>query len=185
MSKEHIKKLFLGGIGLLVLLYVYFTFFMGPLNASRAGTEAKIAEVQGKTASSKAELAKTARLEENARAAVARNKDLRALSPEGAPIAWFPPRIRTFLNSQQIDKAAVRLEANTPPKEKELEKWGRYAWIVDIPQAEFETLGRAVAGLENAEPLLAITRLRIGPGPSATTEFQQVSLSTSVLIDQK
>ena len=36
LSKEEIKKLALSVIGFIALLYVYFSFFLGPLNRSRA-----------------------------------------------------------------------------------------------------------------------------------------------------
>jgi hypothetical protein len=42
VNKEQIKKLFLGGLGLIALLYVYFSFFLGPLNKSRDAVQAKI-----------------------------------------------------------------------------------------------------------------------------------------------
>lgn len=184
MSKEQTKKIFLGALGLVVLLYVYFSFFIGPLNQSRRAVEKKIADTQGKLASSKEEMTKAARLEENARTALTRHAALSALSPEGAPIAWFPPRLKTFFASQHIEKATARLETSSALKEKELAKWSSYTWIIDLPQADFNSLGRALAALENAEPLLTITKLSI----HATTqdpELQQVALSASTLIGQK
>lgn len=184
MTKEQTKKIFLGAIGLVILLYVYFSFFLGPLNKSRRDVERKIADTQAKLASSKEEMTKTARLEENARAALERHAALRSLSPEGAPIAWFPPRLRTFFAGQHIDKASARLEGNTPMKEKELEKWSNYTWIVDLPQADFNSLGRAFAALENDEPLLTITKLSIHAS-AQEPELQQVAFTASTLIGQR
>jgi hypothetical protein len=184
MNKEQTKKLILGGMGLCVLLFVYFTFFIGPLNRSRAATTRKIADIQGKIASSKNEIAKTARTEENARAALSRNAALRSLSPEGAAIAWFPPRIKTFFAGQQIERVATRLESSGPLKDEQLSRWTRYNWVIDLPQADFEQLGRALASLENTEPLLSITRLHIHSLPQEPA-VQQVTLTATTLIATK
>jgi hypothetical protein len=165
LNKEQTKKLVLGVFCLIGLLYVYFTFFIGPLHRSEESTKAKIEELQGKTASSKGDIAKAAKLEENARAATDHYGALRALSPEGAPIAWFPPRIKTFFAEQHIDKATARLDSTTACKEKELAAWSRSTWSIDLPQADFITLGKAIAKLENLEPFLSIKKLNIRSTP--------------------
>lgn len=184
MNKEQTKKVILGAFGLIILLYVYFSFFLGPLNKTRYSMAGKLADLERKLASSKEEIAKTARLEGNARAAADRYNALRALAPDGAPIAWFPPRIKTFLLNQQIDRATAKLEGTSTFTEKELVSWNRYTWVVDIPQADFQTLGRAVAALENSEPLLSIIRLHIRATPE-DPELQQVTLTTSTIIGKK
>ncbi len=184
MNKEQTKKLVLGGFGIIGLLYVYFAFFLGPLHRSEQTVKAKIEELQGKVASSKTEMAKAAKLEENARAATSHYDALRALSPEGAPIAWFPPRIKTFFAEQHIDKVSARLESNSASKEKELGNWSRYTWAVDLPQADFATLGNAIALLENSEPLLSIKRLTIRAA-TESPDLQQVSLTVATIIEKK
>ena len=184
MNKEQIKKIILGAFGVIGLLYVYFAFFLGPLNKSRYSMAGRMVELQNKLTSSKAEIANVARLEANARAATARYDALLAFYPEGAPIAWFPPRIRMFFSNQQIDKSSAKLEGTTGFTGKELSSWNKYTWIIDLPQSDFGTLGRALAALENSEPLLSVTRLRI----HATTEdpeFQQVSLTALTIIGKK
>jgi hypothetical protein len=54
----------------------------------------------------------------------------------------------------------------------------RYNWAIELPQADFSTLGKAVAALENAEPLLAITHISIKALPE-DPQFQQVTLTAS------
>ena len=184
MNKEQVKKLFLGGLGLIALLYVYFSFFLGPLNKSRDAVQAKITDLQTKISTSKAVISKAAKLEETAHSATVRYDALRALSPEGAPIAWFPPRMKTFLSTHQIDKGTTRLETNSACKEKELADWSRYLWIIDLPQADFESLGNAIAQLENTNPLLSIKKLRI----YATTddpEMQKAVFTAATIIYKK
>jgi hypothetical protein len=178
LSKDQIQKLLLSAMGFFVLVYVYFSFFLGPLNGSRDAALAQITELQDKVANSKNELSKTAKLEKQAETATNRFAALKALSPEGAPIAWFPPRIKTFFANQEIDKATARLESSAAYKETDLANWMRYNWIIELPQADFSTLGKAVAALENSEPLLSITRMSIKALPD-DPQFQQVVLNAS------
>jgi hypothetical protein len=178
LSKDHLKKLMLSSMGFVGLVYVYFSFFLGPLNSSRDASLAQINELQDKVANSKNEMTKTAKLEKQAEAATSRFAALKALSPEGAPIAWFPPRVKAFFASQQIDKATARLESSAGYKETDLANWMRYNWIIELPQADFSTLGKAVAALENSEPLLSITRINIRALPD-DPQSQQVMLTAS------
>lgn len=178
LSKDQTKKLFLSTMGFFVLIYVYFSFFLGPLNSSRDTALAQINDLQDKVANSKNELTKTAKLEKQAETATSRFAALKALSPEGAPIAWFPPRLKTFFANQQIDKASARLETNSAYKEADLAEWTRYTWVIELPQADFSTLGKAVAALENSEPLLSITRINI-KALAEDPQFQQVTLTAN------
>jgi hypothetical protein len=161
-----------------VLVYVYFSFFLGPLNRSRDTMLAQIDELQGKVATSKSEMTKTSNLEKQADASTKRFAALKALTPEGAPIAWFPPRMKTFFANQEIDKATARLENSGAYKETDLANWTRYNWLLELPQADFSTLGKAVAALENTEPLLSVTRISIKALPE-DPQFQQVTLTAS------
>ena len=181
LTKDQIQKLGLSVMGFIVLVYVYFSFFLGPLNSSRDSMLRQINDIQTKIAGSKNEMAKTANLEKQAVAATTRFAALKALSPEGAPIAWFPPRVRTFFAGQEIDKATARMENSAPFKEKDLENWMRYSWIIDLPQADFSTLGKAVAALENDEPLLSINRLTVRALPE-DPQFQTIVLNASTVM---
>jgi hypothetical protein len=178
LSKDQIQKLLLSMMGFVGLLYVYFSFFLGPLNTSRDSALAQINELQDKIANSKNEMTKTAKLEKQAQAATSRFAALKALSPEGAPIAWFPPRIKAFFTNLEIDKTTARLESSTSYKETDLANWMRYNWIIELPQADFSTLGKAVSALENNEPLLSIMRINI-KALTDDPQFQQVTLTAS------
>jgi hypothetical protein len=181
LTKDQIQKLMLSTIGFFVLVYVYFSFFLGPLNRSRDSMLATINEVQGKIANSKTEITKTSNLEKQATTATTRFAALKALSPEGAPIAWFPPRIKTFFANQQLDKATARLENSVPYKEADLANWMRHNWLIELPQADFSVLGNAIAALENSEPLLSLTRVNIR-ALQDDQQFQQVTLTASTAI---
>jgi len=178
LSKDQIQKLSLSSIGFIVLIYVYFSFFLGPLSNSRDTALAQIAELQGKVASSKSELSKTSNLEKQADASTKRFAALKALNPEGAPIAWFPPRVKAFFANQEIDKSTTKFETSVAFKDTDLVNWMRYNWVLELPQTDFATLGKAVAALENAEPLLSITHISIKAGPE-DPQFQQVTLNAT------
>ncbi|PYL54250.1 MAG: hypothetical protein DMF29_06615 [Verrucomicrobia bacterium] len=164
LSKDQIKKLSLSAMGFVFLLYVYFTFFLGPLQTARGGTLTQI--------------------ERQAKDAMARFATLKALAPEGAPIAWFPPRIKTFFASQQIDRAVARLESNTNFKQNELAAWTKYNWLIELPQADFAALGKSIAELENSQPLLSITKLTIHVLPEQP-QFQQVAIAATTVVEKR
>jgi hypothetical protein len=181
LNKNEIQKLAVSVIGFVILLYVYFGFFLGPLRRSQASMVASIKDLQDKVGSSGQTLANATNLEKQASAATTRYAVLTNSNPEGAPIAWFPPRIKVFFANQQIEKATARLEGNLPYKEADLTGWTRYNWTIDLPQTDFSILGYAVAELENTEPLLSINHINIhalGDDP----QFQQVSLSVATAI---
>jgi hypothetical protein len=181
LNKDQIQKLALSSIGFIVLVYVYFSFFLGPLTKSRDSMLVSINDLQGKVGTSKNEMTKASNLEKQASAATSRYAALTSLSPEGAPIAWFPPRMKIFFSNLQIDKTTARLDGSVPYKEADLSGWMRYNWTLDLPQADFDVLGKAVAELENTEPLLSINKINIHALPS-DPQFQQVSLTVSTAI---
>ena len=181
LTKDEIKKLAVSAIAFVVLLYVYFGFFLGPLRRSQATMVASIKDLQDKVGSSEATLTNVTNLEKQATAATTRYALLTNSNPEGAPIAWFPPRIKVFFANQQIDKAVARLEGNLPYKEADLAGWTRYNWTIDLPQTDFSVLGYALAELENTEPLLSINHINIH-GLADDPQFQQVSLSVATAI---
>ena len=184
LPKDQVKKIALSSVGFFFLLYVYFSFFLGPLNRSRDAMLQGIKDKQNKIDSSKGEMTKATALEQQAKAATTHFAALRALNAEGAPIAWFPPRMKVFFANQQIDKAVARLENSVGFKEPELAAWTKYSWMIDLPQADYATVGKAIADLENAEPLLSITKLTIHALPDQP-QFQQVDLLATNIIQKK
>jgi hypothetical protein len=184
LTKDQVQKLALSAMGFVFLLYVYFTFFLGPLNRSRAAMLVTIQDRQSKLDASKDDMKKAVSLEQQAKTATSRFAALKALNPEGAPIAWFPPRIKTFFANQQIDKAVARLENSTAFKEAELSGWTKYNWLIDLPQADFASLGTAIAELENTEPLLSITRLHIQT-LEGQPQFQHIELAAASIIEKR
>ncbi len=184
LNKDQIQKIALSLLGFIGLLYVYLNFFLGPLNKSRALMTKSIVEVQAKTVSSKAELKKTANLEMQAKEATGRYQTLKATTADGAPIAWFPPKMRTFFSGQGIDKVSARLESSADFKQPELSDWIKDTWAIELPQSEYSALGEAFATLENTEPLLAIQHVVIHAVPEEP-QYQQVSLLAQTALFKK
>jgi hypothetical protein len=184
LKRDQIQKLALSAIGFVVLLYVYFSFFLGPLNKSRSAMLLKIDDRQSQLKASNDGIRKAGSLEQQAAHATARFAALKALNPEGAPIAWFPPRIKVFFANQQIEKANARLENSSPFKESELSEWMKYNWMIDLPQADFSALGTAIAELENSEPLLSISKIKIHAS-NDQPQFQQVVITASTIIQKR
>src|SRR5262249_14132424 len=137
LSGDQIKKLSLSVMGFIFLLYAYFTFFLGPLNKSRHQAQASIDELQHKLASSKSEMQKAANLERQAKDATTLCAALKALAPDGAPIAWFPPRMKAFFADRRIDKAVAHLEGNSDFKEGDLAGWTKFKWLIELPQSDY------------------------------------------------
>ncbi len=183
LNPDQIKKLALSAMGFVFLLYVYFTFFLGPLNKSHQAALAAIADRQHKIDTSKNEMSKASDLEHQAKDATGHFSALKTLSPEGAPIAWFPPRIKSFFADQNIEKAVARLSSATTPKEAELAGWTKYNWLIELPRTDYASLGQAVAALENTEPLLCITKLSINLVPDQP-QFQQVVIAAITVIEK-
>jgi hypothetical protein len=184
LNKDQIQKLVLSTIGFIFLLYAYFTFFLGPLDKSRATAEAKIKSYQHKLDTSKSEIEKTAHLEQQAKSATTRFAALKALNPEGAPIAWFPPRIKLLFANQQIEKASARLDGISGLKDPALSGWAKYHWVIELPETDYDSLGKAVAELENSELLLSITKLSIHT-ISHQPQFQRVAIAASSVINKR
>ncbi len=176
LNKDQIQKIILSSLGFIGLLYCYFTFFLGPLNRSRESMTQTIVETQAKTASSKTEVKKTANLEVQAAEALSRYTALKATTSQGAPIAWFPPKMRNFFENNDIEKAGVRLESSNSFAEPQLSDWIKNTWAIDLPSAGFDALGKALAELENSEPLLAVQKISIHAVPE-DPQFQQASLN--------
>jgi hypothetical protein len=184
MKKDQIQKIALGGVGFVFLLYIYFNFFLGPLNRSRDTMIATIKDKQSKLDSSKSEMSKAAKLEQEAKTATTRFAAYKALNPEGAPIAWFPPRMKVFFANEQIDKSVARLEGSVGFKQPELADWLKYNWVINIAQADYARVGKAIADLENTEPLLSVTKISIH-SLQDQPQFQQIDLLASNIIQKK
>ena len=183
-NKDQVQKISLSTIGFIGLIYCYFNFFLGPLNRSRESMSQTIVELQAKTASSKNEMKKTDNLEAEAKQATGHYEAFKRTTAEGAPIAWFPPKMRTFFGNEGIDKAAVRLESSGDFPQPELSSWLKDSWLIDLPQSDYGVLGKAIADLENTEALLSVQKITIRAIPDVP-QYQQIAISVQTVLLKK
>jgi hypothetical protein len=174
LGKDEIQKIFLAALLLGGVIYCYFTMLLGPLNRQEATANARIAELGPRLEEARKQIKRTQQLEQQAPESLAVLDSINSLIPEGAPIAWFPPKMAEFFKRQGVEKAAARL--TNEEAEKDLAGYRRLIWTVDLPKVEFISLAIAIAGLENEEPLLEISNIQIESIP-ADVQFQHAMLS--------
>jgi hypothetical protein len=159
---------------LIALLYGYFTYLLGPLQQAQKNATDGIATVTPQIADAKQQISKAAALEARAPEATAFLTQLKNTIPDGAPIAWFPPKMTEFFRAHGIEKCTTHLVsegADAMPGFKKL------VWAIDVPKVEFVPLGIAISSLENDEPLLTILNVSI----DATREDAQYQHATLIL----
>jgi hypothetical protein len=181
LGKEEIQKLALGVLLLFGLIYSYFDMLLGPLMKREETTRQSVKAIGPEIANAKAQIAKTKEAEKNAPNATLPMRQVEAMIPEGAPVAWFPTRIAEFFKKQGIDKAATRMTGEMV--EKTLPGFRKISWGVDLPKVEFGSFGQAIASLENDEPLLEISAMQIDASRD-DAESQHVGLTVNNLLKQ-
>lgn len=178
LEQEQIKKIALSTLLLIALLYGYFTFLLGPLQQSEKTATNGIATVTPQIADAKKQINKTAALEKQAPEAVALLKNLEDTIPDGAPIAWFPPKMSEFFRAHGIEKCTTQLSSEGTETTPGLKKM---VWNIDLPKVEFVPLGMAISSLENEQPLTTILSVNI-EATREDAEYQHVTLTISTLV---
>ena len=180
-SKDQIQKIVLSTLLMAALIYGYFQFLIFPLNTADQNARKEIADLNTKIAVSSKRLAKLRSSDEQARSASDVWATVNSMIPSGEPIAWFPPRMRAFFDRQGIKESVTRLERRDKLPEPELNEFAACNWSIELPGVDFVPLGIAIAGLENEEPLLEITRLQISTALE-TPETQRISMNVSTIM---
>jgi hypothetical protein len=181
LSKDEIKKCILSLLGLIVLLYCYSAFLLRPLNQARARMIMTMADREEKLAEGKKTLEVAAQLEQTARNSIARSTTLEKLTPAGAPVAWFPPLMKSFFAADQIEISHVRLLNTTALRQSELTTYSKMDWVIDIPHTDLLLLGLSIARLENERVLSNITGIEIH-AVQDKPEFQSVTLGIAMIL---
>ena len=119
---------------LVALLYGYFAYLLGPLQDSAKKAKDSIASTIPQISAAKAQIAKTADLEQKAPVATAFLTSLKNSIPDGAPIAWFPPKMTDFFKSHGIEKCTTHLVSESPDA---MPGFKRLVWSIDVPKVEF------------------------------------------------
>ena len=174
LDQEQIKKIALSLLLLVALLYGYFTFLLGPVKQAELGANNGINSIIPQISDAKQQITKTAALEKQAPDAIAFLNNLKSSMPDGAPIAWFPPKISDFFRSHGIDKCTTHIVSDGGDA---MPGFKKVTWSIDIPKVEFVPLGMAISSLENDEPLLTIQSVSV----EALREDAQYQHATLVL----
>jgi len=174
LEQEQIKKIALSALLLVALLYGYFTYLLDPLQLGEKNATNGMAAILPQISDAKQQIAKAADLETKAPQATAFLTDLKNSIPDGAPIAWFPPKMADFFKDHGIDKCTTHLVSEGPGP---MPGFRKLVWSVDVPKVEFTPLGIAISSLENDEPLLTILNVSV----DATREDAQYQHATLIL----
>lgn len=159
LGKDEIQKIVLGALMLAGLLYCYFVMLLGPLGTSKEANQKKAEEFRAKITAAKKELKLAKDVEDSAPQHALVLKQINALIPDGAPVAWFPVRVTDLFKQFGLDRTSTRVTQESP--EKELAGYKRLTWGVEINKADFMPVAEAVATFENTELLAEISAVQI------------------------
>ena len=179
LTKDQIQKIVLGGMLFCGVIYSYFEFLLGPVNTGRERAITDTAALAPKIAAARAQIEKTKAIEAKAPASQLVLDQVKAMIPEGAPIAWVPTRLTEFLKREGVEKASARMTNELA--DKELKGFGKCAWSVEVPRVEFLTFAAALSALENAEPLMEVHTLEIEAGRD-DVQFQRASFTLQNIV---
>lgn len=178
IEQEQAKKLGLGAIVFVGVLYCYFTYLLGPLQAGERNATNGIAALGPQIQDANKQIRKTADLEKQAPAATAFLANLKNSIPDGEPIAWFPPKMADFFKNHGIEKCTTHLVSEAPDA---MPGFRKLIWNIDVPRAEFVPLGVALSDLENQEPLLDVMTVTVDAARE-DAQYQHATLVISTLV---
>jgi hypothetical protein len=159
LGKEEIQKMILGGLLMIGLLYSYFFMLLGPMKLKRAQNEGKITEYRAKIMDAKKQLKRVQQVKAEAPQHALVVKQIGALIPEGAPVAWFPVRVTDVFRQYGVDRTVTKLTGEVP--DKMIPGYKRLTWGVELTKSDFIITAEAIAGFENSELLAEISGLQI------------------------
>jgi type II secretory pathway component PulM len=181
LGKEEIQKIALSTLMLIALLYGYFSLLLDPLDKGEKAAHSYIDDLKSKIAPAEASVREAKELELKAPGAISTLDQVKAMIPDGAPVAWFPQRISEFFKRQGIEKCTAR--AGTELGEKELTGFKKLGWTLDIPAVDTVPLAIAVAALENEQLLMEVTSIQID-ALKDNVQYQRAVLNVSTIVKQ-
>lgn len=187
-GKEEIQKMFLGGILLAVLVYVYATMLIGPVLAAQKAHKKATADIGPKITEAQKQIKRTAAMEVSAPQAAVRVKQITALIPDGSPVAWYPPRVSEFFKRHGVEKLDIGSKGatattSTAATASTVEGFRQLSWDVQIAQAEFLPFATALAAWENEDWLTEVVQIDVEPLRDSPA-YQRVALTFTNLVNQ-
>ena len=181
LGKEEIQKIVLGILLLIALLYGYFEVLLGPLKKQRTMSQQRITELTTKLSETRGQIRRGQELEASVPEATKAVSQVKAMIPEGAPVAWFPPQIAEHFKREGVNKGVVRMAGEQA--DKDLPGFRRMTWTVDFAQVDFVPFAEALADFENNEPLAEVASMQMEAG-NPDVEFQKASMSVRTTVTQ-
>ena len=181
LSKDQLQKIFLSGLLMIGLIYCYFTFLITPLGIRVADAAKRTEELEGQLAKARSQVARSHSVEEQARASQETIAQANDMIPEGAPIAWFPPRMTAFFNRHNLKGVMIRGGGIGGAPDPALKDFHVGEWTLELPPTGINQLGITLAGLENEEKLMEVTRLQISTAAD-NPEKQHASINVATLL---
>ena len=181
LTKDQIQKIALSSLMMVGLIYCYFTFLIAGLNKADISNADAIDNLDKEIAKAKSTIKRSSSVEEQARSAEETLAQVNDMIPDGAPIAWFPPRMTAFFARHNIKNVVTRSISIDATTDAVMKDYRNATWSLDIPQVGTSALGITLAGLENEEKLLEITRLQVSTQADAP-EKQRVSMNLLTLL---
>lgn len=181
LGKEEIQKLVLGILLLIGLIYSYFDMLLFPQMKRQEAVAKNIATLSPEISKAREQIKRVQELEKSAPEKTRVVPQVEALIPDGAPVAWFPPRVGELFKKQGIEKVTAKMNAET--NEKDLPGFRRISWTIDFPKVDFLGYARALSTLENEEPLVVVTTLAIEPSVE-DVETQRALITVNNLVKQ-
>ena len=157
LNKDQQQKIVLGTMLMFGIIYATNEFLLSPLALERAGIAEEITKAEPQVREMRGQIARTRALAVKGPLATKTIAQVNAMIPDGAPIAWCPPKIAEFFKTNGVEKTTARMNNEAP--EKDLAGYRRLMWTIEIPNAEFASLATALSKFENAEPLFEFTGL--------------------------
>ena len=181
LNKDQIQKIFLSSLLMIGLIYCYFNFLIADLNKQDHNNATSIESLDAELGKARSAVKRSSSVQQQAVAAEETLAQVNDMIPEGAPIAWFPPRMNAFFARHTLKGVVVRSGGIDQANDTTLKDFKNANWTVDVPQVGAGTLGITLAGLENEEKLLEITRLQVSTLADAP-EKQHVSMNILTLL---
>jgi hypothetical protein len=179
LAKKELQRLLLGALLLMAVFYGFLSLLIGPLKRREMNAASEIQTLEPQIAAAHTQIRKTEQLEAAAPGTQLKLDQITSLIPDGEPIAWFPPRVVDFFRRQGIEGVTVRLNNEFP--EKDLPGFKKLSWTIEFAGVQFIPFAIALSALENEDPLLEITDLKVdvsGEDP----EHQEVLVSVETLV---
>lgn len=141
------------------VIYGYFDMLLNPVRRWQLTTATSIIALDPEIDKAKEQLKRSASVVNDAPKVVNSIAQIDAMIPEGAPVSWFPVLIADFFKKAGFDKAVTHMNAETV--DKDTPGYRRVTWSIDVPRVDCIGFAKAIAQLENEQPLIEIQALSL------------------------